>query len=177
MKNFEVVTEIRPPNHNNIEIAEGFTRPKQYRTNPEVIDELKSLAEKNDGLLQPATVVEAATSKDSPLHRMFEWDDSEAGEKYRLIQARALITISVEYVPSGRKVRPQKVFVSLSSDRTNRNGGGYRTLVSVMSDKDKRQELIQDALKDMAHFEERYKSVKEVATVIEAMRDTKRQIA
>lgn len=176
MKDFEIVKEVKPRIRNTAEIAEGFTRPVGYVRNPDIIDELKNLAEQSGGLLKPQTVVEAAVPEDSPLHKMFEWDDSAAAERYRLVQARALITISVEYLPVGRKVKPQKVFVSLSSDRTH-EGGGYRTLVSVLSDKDKRQELIQDALKDMSHFEERYKSLKEVQAVIETMHETKKQIA
>lgn len=43
------------------------------------------------GALSPALVVEAAAPEDHPLHKYFKWDDAEAGEQYRLVQARTLI--------------------------------------------------------------------------------------
>lgn len=41
--------------------------------------------------LTPEDVLDVATPKGSPLHRFFEWADSEAARKYRLDQARGLI--------------------------------------------------------------------------------------
>lgn len=43
------------------------------------------------GKVTPGTVLNVAKEKDSPIHSLFQWDDSIAGEKYRLIQARKLI--------------------------------------------------------------------------------------
>lgn len=44
-----------------------------------------------DGLLKPEAVVRAARNKESPLHRLFEWDDKKAAHAWRLEQARELI--------------------------------------------------------------------------------------
>lgn len=44
-----------------------------------------------DGRLTAAGVLDSARDSASPLHRCFEWDDSVAGERYRLDQARRLI--------------------------------------------------------------------------------------
>ncbi|HAZ61006.1 MAG TPA: hypothetical protein DCY89_05470 [Gammaproteobacteria bacterium] len=49
------------------------------------------------GALTPALVVEAATDPESPLHDAFDWDDSAAAHKYRLVQARSMIR-SVRFV-------------------------------------------------------------------------------
>lgn len=43
------------------------------------------------GKVTPETVLNVAKEEDSPIHSLFQWDDSIAGEKYRLIQARKLI--------------------------------------------------------------------------------------
>lgn len=50
------------------------------------------------GELTPRVVVDVARDPGHPLHNRFEWDDSVAGEKYRLHQARELIRIAVEFV-------------------------------------------------------------------------------
>lgn len=43
------------------------------------------------GHLTPELVVDAARPVDSPIHDLFEWDDSVAGERWRREQARHLI--------------------------------------------------------------------------------------
>jgi hypothetical protein len=43
------------------------------------------------GRLTAADVVAEATPADAPLHSHFVWDDSEASQRYRLIQAAGLI--------------------------------------------------------------------------------------
>lgn len=51
---------------------------------------LDRLAE-DHGHLTPELVVDAARPAESPLHDLFEWDDSVAGERWRREQARHLI--------------------------------------------------------------------------------------
>lgn len=132
------------------------------RTNPEIVEALKELHEKK-GILHPKDVVEEARKESSPLHSQFEWDDTEAAEKYRVWQARELITTVYVKVESNGKPRNQQVFVSLSSDREK--GGGYRALVDVLSTKAGRNQLIRDALSDMQHFTQRYETMRELAQV------------
>jgi len=64
-----------------------------------VVDELTRIANKHNGLLRPADVIEAARPVGSPLHTRFTWDDTEAAHQYRLWQAREIIRVSVEYLP------------------------------------------------------------------------------
>jgi len=47
-------------------------------------------------------IVQESRSKQAILHDHFEWDDSEAGEKFRIIQARQLI-IRVKIVNEASK--------------------------------------------------------------------------
>lgn len=53
-------------------------------------EELERIRSKT-GQLVPADVVSAARPKKSPIHAAFEWDDTLAGEKYRIHQARNII--------------------------------------------------------------------------------------
>lgn len=129
-----------------------------------VINELKSIAKKHKGVLRPEVVVEYARNKNNPLHNYFEWDDSVAGERYRLWQARQLI-VSVEYEPSANK-KPVNVFVSLTSDRQK---GGYRLMEEVLDDKQYRSILLKDALNEMQLFQEKYKILSELVNVFTAM--------
>ncbi len=132
--------------------------------------ELRRIAKSNGGLLLPAKVVEAARPKSSPLHSSFEWDDTEAAENYRLWQARQLIRVVVEQVPgmSGST----EVFVSLSKDRFD--GKGYRVVAEVCKDEDLRAQMLEDALTELEIFKLKYRRLKELTVIFEAIEKVKR---
>lgn len=134
--------------------------------NQAVIKELERIRRASGGLLLPEKVVAAARPKTSVLHSRFEWDNSEAAEKYRIWQARQLISICVEILPGSKVETP--CFVSLSPDRVTR--GGYRAIVDVMSHAEMREQLLKDALHDLNSFQQRYHRLKELSEVFSAIR-------
>lgn len=131
-----------------------------------VRDELERLRKKGGGVLMPSDVVEAARPKHSPLHGSFTWDDGEAAEKYRLWQARQLISVHVVLI--GKKKQSTRMYVSLSTDRED--GGGYRFITDVLGNAEARQTLLMDARKDMIRFREKYETLAELKDVLSAMR-------
>lgn len=133
---------------------------------PDVLKELNRIASKRGGVLQPHDVVEAARPKASPLHDSFEWDDSEAAQQFRLWQARKLISVVVEVIPKSNT--QERVWVSLKSDRVK--SGGYRTIVSVLSDSGTREQLLGDALQDLKAFQQKYSRLNELAGVFKSIR-------
>ena len=137
-----------------------------------VIAALADIAEQNDGVLQVDAVIAAARPNDSPLHSKFTWDDTEAAHKWRQEQARALIRVTVHYLPQVKE--NVRVFVSLTSDQ-QAEGGGYRQLVAVMSNKDQREQLLEDAHADMERFRQKYRHLTELAEVITAMTKAQRR--
>ncbi len=142
--------------------------------NTEVINTLKSLADRNAGVLFPTDVVKAAEPENSILHKFFTWDNSEAAEKCRLQEARQLINICVEYVGSEDHGRETRVFVSLRDDRQE---GGYRALISVLKNTTLRESLLMDSLEEMSFFREKYKGLKELSMVFRAMDSTEKKIS
>ena len=136
-------------------------------SNQAVVAELKRIAAENGGVLNPAAVVLAAQPVDSVLHSRFEWDDTEAAHNYRMWQARQLIRITVEIINVGDKSALTNVFVSLTPDRTGE--GGYRTMVSILSDKQQRDQMLADAYRELELFQEKYRELKELADVFAAI--------
>src|SRR3954466_16270624 len=55
------------------------------------LDSLLREVRERRGKLTGENVVDEARPADHPLHEHFEWDDSVAGEEFKIIQARALI--------------------------------------------------------------------------------------
>lgn len=132
---------------------------------------LNAIPRNDAGLLTAAAVVDAARDEESPLHDSFEWDDTTAGEAWRLHQARNLIrTIYVE-MPNANKTEVIEVreYASLTPDRKT-EGGGYRSISSIMRNKTQREQLLADALADMAAFASKYQSLSELADVFAAMK-------
>lgn len=81
-----------------VETAEAMQQAAEIRAS------LASLA-RRDGVLTAEAVLEEAQPETSPLHRLFTWDNEEAGHQYRLFQARLLIRrvrVTVEQQPERR---------------------------------------------------------------------------
>jgi hypothetical protein len=117
------------------------------------------------GTVRPQDVVDAARPKTSPLHSRFTWDDSLAGERYRLWEARQLIseiTVITTSMPT-----PAPAYVSIVEDR-KRPGGGYRAMSDVVKSKTLRKMMLRDALIDAQRFEQRWRMVEELAKVFKS---------
>lgn len=129
-------------------------------TDPSIIAALTALRGE-DGRIDPEAIVNAARSKNSPLHDQFEWDDGAAAEQYRIWQARDLLRVCVTVLPgTSQEIR---AFVSLSSEK------GYRSTGQVLVNANHRSQLLSDALDDMRRFEAKYRHLSELADVIAAM--------
>ena len=94
-----------------------------------------------DGLLSPPGVVESARDPSSPLHAHFDWDDTEAAEKWRHEQARQLIR-SVKITISDASPVSVRAYVSLPVDR--QSGAGYRRFEEVRDNEFLRRQLAAD---------------------------------
>ena len=146
-----------------------------FITNPKIISELKALYQRNEGLLTPQTIVNAAKNKKSVLHRQFEWDDNEAANQYRLSQARELLQVTIEYIKDSKgNKKPMRVFASLKSDRLD---GGYRTMVDLLGDKEYRAQLLQDAIEELETFKRKYYELKELVEIFDAIGKVKTKAA
>jgi len=128
--------------------------------------ELETIRKRHNGLLRPADVVEFAKDKATALHGQFTWDDGKAAEEYRLWQARMIIRVTVSVMPKVEK--ECRAYVSLMNDR-QRDGGGYRSMVSVLSDAERREALLQEALAELNVFRRKYALLKELAPVFAAI--------
>lgn len=135
-----------------------------------VTDELLLIQEQNKGLLDPVKVVEFARDKTTALHGRFEWDDSEAAERYRIWQARSIIRLEFIVIPSkNNKDTIVRSFVSLIADRRAEKDRGYRLMLDVLSDEDLRKQMLDEAKTDMLIFRRKYGHLKELDEVFRAM--------
>lgn len=130
-----------------------------------VKDELELIRSKHCGLLRPEDVVAFARNPETALHKRFVWDDGEAAAKYRLWQARQVISAVVTVPPSRQQT--VRAYVSLPSDRSN--GNGYRSVGYVLSKENMRTELLRKALDEAKRWRDRYRHLKELVPVFDAI--------
>jgi len=133
-----------------------------------VEQELETIREQHGGVLLPGDVVTAAKRKTHPLHSYFEWDDSEAANKYRINQARALIrTVTVSF-KTGPVTEPTTVkvrrYVS-ASDIGADPATGYRVVTEL--DSVERANLLQSLDNELAVLERKYALHEEFWTVMQ----------
>jgi len=88
--------------------------------------ELENIRKQNDGKLQTHDVVDAARSKNSPLHPHFEWDDHKAAEKYRQNTARSLVRAIIVQPDQEKGKKEQTTFKPYISVTTEENGEKQR---------------------------------------------------
>lgn len=115
------------------------------------------------GGLTAKRLLDASRPVDAPLHDEFEWDDSEAAEKYREHQAAHIIRCIVVR-PEQVAKEPVRAFINVSDEKRS-----YRSLDVVLNTTNMREQMLGQALKDLKAFEVKYSTLSELAEVFEAI--------
>ena len=111
--------------------------------------------------ITPENVLEKARSKDSELHRCFEWRDSVAAEKYRLQQARQVIQWFV--------VRTEKTEEPIRAFQITTTTNKYQPTKLFLQQPDEYSELLKRAKMELAAIRRRFKQLSELESVFEAI--------
>lgn len=125
---------------------------------------LEKIKERDNGIV-PQVVVNEARDKTSPLHDYFDWDDTKAAEKYRVEQARNLIS-HLDVVINYETGKTQKAFFNVSIPD---NGGTKVVYVDVeraLTDKDLRKQVLQNALEELVYWQKKYKEYSEFKGIV-----------
>jgi hypothetical protein len=96
----------------------------------------------------PEELVKAARRHESPIHHLFEWDNSRAAAKYRLEQARSImrsVVVEVQEVET-------RAFRFVNTD----GGKGYVPIQNAIKDVDLGQQLVTAALRALESWTVQY---------------------
>lgn len=115
----------------------------------QVVEDALAAIIAREGVLNPQQVVEESRSATHPLHEYFEWDDSAAAEKYRQVQARAMIlaTRYVCFLANRRRVESKVVEEAGDAVQVRRflpayTVGGFKERPDVLSDEQARKSIV-----------------------------------
>lgn len=140
--------------HMNKKKTKLVTKREEYAV---VLKELET----ESGVLTPQMVVESAAKGGSPLHDIFDWDDSSAAKKYRLVQARMLIN-SVQIEILGRKTEGYiNAVVSIESGQR-----GYIATDVAMNDAFIYAQVLKNAAREMRYWQNKYKNLSDLEGVV-----------
>ncbi len=102
-------------------------------------ERLEKIGTLHKGKIKPIDVVNDAAISNSPFHDYFVWDDTVAGQKYRLQQARELISNVVEVVIIEGTPQKQRSFFNVIDSKSEKV---YVTLSKAVSTKSYRNQLL-----------------------------------
>ena len=144
--------------------------------------ELEAIQEEH-GMLTPVHVVAAARAESSPLHKLFTWDDTKAGELHRQNEARFILrNLRIEYVRTSQADEPKQVraivsvpFVPLTTDESDESDGDdeqperrmvYLSTSLALRNPQQRSYLLAQAKRDLESWRNRYATLKEFDGVV-----------
>lgn len=110
----------------------------------------------------PQSVLEIAKNPKSELHKCFDWDDTSAAEKFRLIQARQMIQ---SFVIKGTEKtdEPIRAYQITSEPQT------YAPTRYFLTDEDEYATLVRRVKAELKQIRNRYKQISELESVFEAI--------
>jgi predicted house-cleaning noncanonical NTP pyrophosphatase (MazG superfamily) len=129
-----------------------------------------------------ADVLADARSEKSPLHAAFEWNDNRAAEIHRLAQAghllRCLVYVRVRVQhpdeAEPRVVRNVRAMYPVVED--GEEGKAYQSTVRILGKAELREQLLATALEDLERFRAKYKQLRELAVVFQAVEDFRKAL-
>lgn len=99
-----------------------------------VCREIERINDEHGGV-KPEVLLDESRPEDAPLHPAFTWDDSKAGELWRLVEARNIIR-SVHVVDDASGEDMGCAFVRVSVQEDDATESVYRPVTEVVQDPD-----------------------------------------
>jgi len=119
-----------------------------------VAQHVRSAAKARGGTITPEQLVKDASRAKHPLHGHFEWDDAEAGRRFRIMQARVLISSCMLRFETSSGVQIVREFVNVEHGSSK-----FVSTEVVQTDADHKKLLIKRAHSELLSFKKRYGSV------------------
>lgn len=138
-----------------------------HKAPAQVAGEVCAWLENSEQGLSPKTLLDASRDANAPLHDEFEWNDSEAAERYREQQAGGIIRNLYIVQAECSNAESTRAFVNV---HTEAKVGSYHNIKVVLDDDAMREKLFAAAKRDMQSFIEKYKTLEALSGVIAEMK-------
>lgn len=112
--------------------------------------------------LTAKNLVDVSRPDSAPLHGMFNWNDEEAAELYRVEQGRKIIRCLIT-VPENNRVTT-RAYYNIATEKRE-----YRNIDVILREPDQYAELMKTALKELNTFRQKYEILSELKPVFDAI--------
>lgn len=132
--------------------------------------ELETIYEEH-GKLTPALIVEDARNPERETHQLIEWDDTTAATSYRLEQARYVMrNIIIVRREKTTETAEARIIKFRAFENVEVEEGRYFIPMQVAIGRDDTREyMLQQAVKALQSFRQKYGMIKELSAVIDAI--------
>ena len=144
---------------------------RKYAVSADIVGKEVERIEKKQGEVTSKSLVDAARPEKSALHKLFEWDDAKAAEKFRIHEAGMILcalSIVREDMPEPTVVRAY-MNVADDADNPTRRTGSFVNTQDAFSDPEKRELILRVAVRELKEIRQKYETLTELAKVFEAI--------
>jgi tRNA A37 N6-isopentenylltransferase MiaA len=112
-------------------------------------------------------ILEMARDAKTETHKLFEWDDTMAAEKYRIVQARRIVrNLEITQVTLSDKTerkfeQPIRLMYHLRGDKQ-----GYRPTSVIIENEDMHKHLLRTAYSELLSYINKYQVLTEIEPLI-----------
>jgi hypothetical protein len=135
------------------------------------LKEIEALNKRHGGYAPDGSLVEHARSPKSVLHNDFEWDDSVAGDKYRLNTEKKIkrsLVVVTEGLNNGQSEPTEiRLFQRAKIECGGKPQRIWLNTFDMLKDPEGRQQLVDNAKKELEAFTNKYKALSELSDVLE----------
>lgn len=142
-----------------------FSIERYHKVSAQVVGEMLEEMHNKGIEVTPEVLLDASRDVNSPTHCEFEWDDTVAAEKYRVEQARNLIShVRIVREDSEPQDYKERGFVPVPGGRNV-----YVPLQTALEKEEYKEHLLKQARNDTEIFLAKYRRLEELAAVTTAM--------
>lgn len=136
-----------------------------YSVDADEVGQLFEDIEREKGELTSEKVLEEAKKEESVIHNCFIWDDSIAGEKYRLMQASNMINNLTVVIKTSEET-PIKAYVKIKTEDKN----NYQHIKTVVEDTNSYNYILNKMEKELENLRKRYEAmlnIEDINSIVE----------
>lgn len=129
--------------------------------------------EAENGCITPQAVVDRARPEGSVMHKLFEWNDSVAAEKYRNQQACNIIgALIIKRSETSESKYNKRAFVNIVAAPHNlKSKPQYIRIDRAFNDPVSKAIVLDNAISELKRFKAKYSALKELSKVFDAIEE------
>ena len=152
-------------------VASWRPEAEKYRSKADaqkVAEEIYALGEK----VETKQILDMARDEKKEIHKLIEWDDTKAAEKFRLEQVINIMhDLHIVEIGLNKNKKPEKIGVPMRMYYSLKGETGYRPTPLIVQDSNLHDKLLMTARSELDAFMIKYATLTELEPIFKAIRE------